>query len=72
MIFREKIGKYGLIFRMAWYQPHNKCRGGYNTAWRNREIRINGPFLKAVYTNYFTPKISSLSTPNISEDFVCS
>jgi hypothetical protein len=30
-------------------------------------------FLKAsVYTNYFTPKISSLSIPNISEDFVCS
>jgi len=49
MIFRVEIDKYGLIFRMAWYQPHFKCRGSYNTSWRNREIKINGPTSESLY-----------------------
>jgi hypothetical protein len=43
MIFRVETDKYGLIFRMAWDQLHYKCRGSYNTSWRNREIIITGP-----------------------------
>jgi len=73
MIFRVKIDKYGLILRMSWHQLHYKRRGSYNTSCRNREIRINVPISESfcLYKFYFTPKISSLSKPNITEDFVC-